>query len=107
MYPTLPLARAKEDLAATLQVTSAIPAIYNIIKCKLPKSSHMTRCQRKKTAEIQCGNRLRKARQKSQGKKKPLTMFAEIPHDKQPKREAKNDRLKQKWPTLLMLPNRT
>ena len=31
-------------------------------------------------------------------------MFAEIPHE-QPKREAKNDRLKQKWPTHLTLPS--
>ena len=43
----------------------------------------------------------------SRKKKKPLTMFAEIPHDKQPRREAKNDGLKQKWPTLLTPPNPT
>ena len=65
----------------------------------------MIKCQEKKAAEIQCGNRLMKARPECQGKRNSLTMFARIPHDKQPKCEAKNDQLKEKWPTLLTLLN--
>ena len=64
-------------------------SIYNITKYRLPKSHHMTKCQKKNPAEIQCGNRLRMARLECQGKKNSHTMFAEILLDKQPKCEAK------------------
>ena len=71
--------------------------IYNITKYRLSKSHHMTKCQEKRPA----------AQDKIAKEKKTLTMFAEIPWDKLLKSEAGDDQLKQKWPTLLTLPNPT
>ena len=58
----------------------------------------MTKCQEKKPAEIQYGNNRGRPDKSAKEKEQTLTMFSEIPHDKQPKCEAKTTDLSKNGP---------